>query len=174
MTTAQIKVGAGIAAAAIAGAAITAYFLAATPQPIIIGDSSVFVSHGNINLNSNGKELEAFKLGHKVKSITVTDLHNASFPPIVVPVENRKWTLKSQTGKITFDLKDHVLGKGVTGKCPNTQWQGTGTYVVCADDQLSPSTLTFTDGQNCPITGSTGPTCTLTCSTGYCRLDLEY
>jgi hypothetical protein len=171
-TTLKVVIGAGAGAAL---AAIAAYLLAnATPTPIIIGDGSVFISHGKLAVNSNGKEIEAYKTGHKVKTITVTDLHNSAVPPIIVPVDGRKWTLTSSTGKITFELRDHTFGKGVAGKCPTTQWQGSGTLFLCADDQLSPSTLTFTDGQNCPITGSTGPTCQLTCPSVYCRLDLEY
>ena len=165
----------------IATAAITTgilaglWFVSRTDPPIYIGDSSVFVSHDKITANANGKEIEAFKTFHKVKTITVTDLHNAGFPPVVVPVDNRKWTLTSSTGKVTFELRDHGLGgKGVAGNCSVTQWQGSGTYFLCADDQLSPSTLTFTDGQNCPLTGSTGPTCQLTCPSVYCKLALEY
>jgi len=172
-TTLKVAIGAGAGAAI---AALAAYLLSssATPTPIIVGDSSVFISHDKIAVNSNGKEIEAYKFGHKVKTITVRDLHNAGVPPVIVPVEDRKWTLTSKSGLIIFELRDHTFGKGVAGKCPNTQWQGSGTFFLCADDQLSPSTLTFTDGQNCPITGSTGPTCQLTCPSVYCRLDLEY
>jgi hypothetical protein len=170
-TTQKALVGVGIAAAAALGVYL---FSKTTDPPIIVGDSSVFVSHDKIAVNANGKEIEAFKTFHKVKSITVTDLHNAGVPPIVVPVDGRKWTLTSSTGKVTFALRDHTFGKGVAGNCSITQWQGSGTYFLCADDQLSPSTLTFTDGQNCPLPGSPGPTCQLTCPSVYCKLALEY
>ncbi len=165
-----------IATAAVTTAILAGlWFASRTDPPIYIGDSSVFISHDKIAVNSNGKEIEAYKAFHKVKTITVTDLHNAGATPTIVSVDGRKWTLTSKTGQITFELRDHTFGaKGVAGKCPTTQWLGSGTYFVCADDPLSPSTLTFTDGQNCPITGSTGPTCQLTCPSVYCKLELEY
>ncbi len=171
-TTQKALVGAGIAVAAVA--AYTLIKASTTPPPIIIGDSSVFISHDKLAVNNNGKEIEGYESFHKLKTITVTDLHTAGVPPVIVPIEDRKWTLTSKSGLIIFELRDHTFGKGVAGKCPNTQWQGSGTLFLCADDQLSPSTLTFTDGQNCPITGSTGPTCQLTCPSVYCRLDLGY
>jgi hypothetical protein len=162
-----------VTAVVLTGAAALALWYATTiDPPIIIGDSSVFFSHDKIAANST-TEVESYKFFHKVRTITVKDGHNAASPPQSVPVDGRTWYLTSKTNLIRIELHPHNLGIGVAGKCPSP-WQGNGTYFECADDQLSPSTLTFTDGQNCPIAGSTTPVCTLTCPSGYCRLELSY
>ncbi len=167
--------GTKIAATAVVvtGAAALALWLAATVDPpIYVGDGSVFFSHDSIASNSPTQE-EAFKHFHKVRTIKVIDISGAISQ--TVPVKDRQWGLTSANNRVRFDFHWHDLGLavGLVGTCLSP-WQGGGTYYFCTDDRLTPATLTFTDGQNCPITGSTTPVCTLTCPSGYCRLELEY
>jgi hypothetical protein len=165
MTTTQ-KVVAG---AAIAAALVGVWFTAKTDPPIYIGDGSVVFSHDSITSNSPTQE-EAFKHLHKVRTISVIDASGSISQ--TVPVKNRQWGLISAQNLVRFDFdwRDFGTAVGIVGTCPSP-WQGTGNYYVCRADQLTPATLTFTDGQNCP--GANGPTCTL-CPNGHCMLELEY
>jgi hypothetical protein len=166
--TTKVIATAGITTAVLAGL----WFAAKTDPPIIIGDGSVFMSHDSIATNSPTQE-EAFKHLHKVRTIKVIDVSGAISQ--TVPVKDRQWGLTSVNNRVRFDFdwRDLGLAVGLVGTCVSP-WQGSGTYYTCGDDRLTPATLTFTDGQNCPLTGSTTPTCTLTCPSGYCRLELEY
>ena len=159
---------AAIAVAATGLAAVLLYYATTVDPPIIIGDGSVFISHDGITKNS-ATDIETSKLLHKVLSITVIDRSGSAASPL--DVKNRKWTLTNATNQVVFDSRSKTLGDGVGGTC-KSGWQGTGTYYVCHDDKLTPATLTFTDGKNCPNT--TTPACTLSCTSGYCMLVLEY
>jgi hypothetical protein len=165
--------GTKIAAAAvvITGAVAVVLWKANTVDPpIYVGDGSVFFSHDSITTNSPTQE-EAFKHLHKVRTIKVIDLSGTVSQTI--PVKDRQWGLTSANNRIRFDFdwRDFGLAVGIVGTCPSP-WQGGGTYYACSDDRLTPATLTFTDGQNCP--GTSTPTCTLACPSGSCKVELEY
>lgn len=158
-----------VAGAAAIAAALLVLWQTTTDPPIIIGDGSVLFSHDSIAANSP-TELETLKLFHKVRTITVIDRGGAVVKTI--DVKNREWSLASAGNQVQINLRPHLAGleRGVVGKCPSP-WQGSGTYYTCSASQLTPATLTFTDG-NCPDTGS--PACPIACQSGYCRLELEY
>jgi len=163
--TTKVIVTAGITTAVLAGL----WFAAKTDPPIYIGDGSVVFSHDSITSDSPNRE-EAHRLWHKVRSIKVTDASGAILQTI--PVKDRQWGLTSVNNRVRFDFhwRDLGLGVGLVGTCSLSAWQGGGTYYICRDDQLTPATLTFTDG-NCPGTNAT--TCTL-CPSGHCLLELDY
>ncbi len=166
----MIKTQTAIVTAGITGAIVLGLSLASkTDPPIYIGDGSVVFSHDSIDAISPTQE-EAHRFLHKVRSIKVTDASGTILQTI--DVKDRQWGLTSANNRVRFDFhwRDLGLAVGLVGTCSQSPWQGGGTYYICRDDQLTPATLTFTDG-NCP--GTNAPACTL-CQSGHCLLELEY
>jgi|ERR1035438_437624 hypothetical protein len=147
-----------------------------TDRPIVIGDSSILFSHDSITANaSTPTELEAKKLFHKVLTISVIDQVSGATTQSF-DVKNRNWKLSSASPNgASFSLRSHYVGTeiGVAGIC-SSPWQGTGMQYTCLPSdksQLTPATLTFSDG-NCP--GTQQATCILSCSSQKCRVELDY
>lgn len=160
------------AAILVAGIILFKLFGSADP-PIEVGDGSIkFHYDGGIKKNS-ANEIEADKFLHKVKSISIGDYNKASSAPI--DVTGRQWTLTSNsTSQFQLSLRSHSLGfeDGVPANCPSG-WSGADADYTCTmgGSKLTPVTVTFSDG-NCP--GTSSPSCTLTCPSGSCQIQLEY
>ena len=165
------KLQTAVVGAALTGAAALAlWFATKTDQPIIIGDSSVNVSHDSLTKKTSN-EIEAHKAFHEVHSIKV--VNGSDIVEKTVSVDNAEWYLTGAKGTVRVDHKPHFPGKGAFVTCASG-WHGTGTLYVCNGDTFTPATLTFTDAHTCSINGASS--CVLECKSkiGYCRLELEY
>ncbi len=142
--------------------------------PIIIGDGSVTFYADKIDKKSD-TELEALKSLHKVRSLVVTDA-NSGATSTPIDLKGLDWTITNASGVVNFSTDPQLLGlqAGVKGDCP-APWKGGGTDYTCDPgngSKLTPATLKI-QGQNCPP-GSAQQSCTLTCASGKCRVELEY
>jgi hypothetical protein len=174
MTSTQKAFAAG-AAAIVVVLNVVAFFhvLDNNDPPILIGDGSILFSGDRIDKNSN-RQLEVSKILHKVYTITTVDLSTGGVSSSI-PVKNLDWTLTSAGGAVVVSLDPLLFGQefGVKADC-SRDWNGIGTYYSCDPSdgsKLTPATLKFSDG-NCPSTNT--PTCTLSCMSGKCQIQLEY
>jgi hypothetical protein len=175
MTSTQ-KAFAGGAVAIVAVLNVVAFFhiLDNNDPPILIGDGSILFSADRIDKNSN-RQLEASKILHKVYTITTVDLSPGGSPPSMIDVKGKDWTLTSASGAVVISLDPLLFGQesGVKADC-SRDWNGTGTYYSCDPtdgSKFTPATLKFNDG-NGPA--SCTSTCTLSCMSGKCQIQLEY
>jgi hypothetical protein len=144
-----------------------------TDPPIIVGDGSITFHADGIKKNSN-TEVEALKFLHKVQSLVVVDI-NGGATSTPIDLKGKQWILANVSGRFMLTNDRQLLGvqEGVKGDCP-TDWQGSAMDYTCVPmdgSQLTPATLTIM-GENCPTTGQ--PTCTLTCGSGKCQVQLTY
>jgi hypothetical protein len=158
-------------------AALLLYLLSgitkAKDPPIIVGDGSITFHADTIEKNSSN-ELEVVKFLHKVKSLAVVDTRDGT-TSTPIPLKGKNWTITSVSGAVVLSNDPQLAGvqEGVKGDCPG-DWQGSGMDYTCipADgSQLTRATLKIT-GENCPTTNQ--PTCTLTCPSGKCQVQLTY
>jgi hypothetical protein len=145
----------------------------AKDPPIIVGDGSITFHADTIKKNP-GNELEVVKFLHKVKSLVVVDTKDGT-TSTPIRLKGMDWTLTSMSGAVVLSNDPQLAGaqEGVKGDCPR-DWQGSGMDYTCTPtdgSQLTPATLKIT-GENCPTTNQ--PTCTLTCPSGKCQIQLAY
>ncbi len=156
------------------GAAIILAKLVLKGPPIEVGDGSITFHYedGGIQKNTD-TQIEVDEWFHKVKSISIGDYNQQASSTL--DVRGRKWTITSNsTPQFQLSLDEYLLEDGVAGTCP-VAWTGSGTLYTCTPTggtQLTPVTITFSDGKNCP--GTASPSCTLSCLSGKCLLQLEY
>jgi hypothetical protein len=158
------------------GAATILAKMLAGDSPIEVGDGSITFQYKDGIKNNSASQIEADKLLHKVKTISIGDYSGSLGPPM--DVRGREWTIVSNnTPQFQLSLKTHLadLEKGVVATCASpTGWVASGATYTCiptVGTQLTPATITFSDG-DCP--GTSSPSCTLSCPSGKCRLELIY
>ena|SRR5258708_6983405 len=168
MSGKTIAVTIGVVAAIGIGVVVIA---TSTPPPIIIGDSSVVVSHDSITKKSS-TEIEVYRWLRKVRSINVS--HGSLPYEATEHVEDAEWNLIGAKGTVRVDhIPNSLGGKKVVVTCPSG-WQGTGTYYVCSGEKFTPATLTFTDNNHTCSNGAKSCELKCTSTSGYCGLELEY
>ncbi len=171
-TKAGVAVALGVAV--VAGAAV--YALTSGDSPIEVGDGSMnFDYAGGVDKKSD-HQASAGKALHALKVLNVVD--RASQATVQqIEIAHRNWTLTSNvTKQAQFSRDDTFLGSGVAGTCDSPAgWSGAANSFTCNPTdgpQLTPATLTFSDG-NCP--GTNSPSCpTIACPSGRCSLNFSY
>jgi hypothetical protein len=160
------------------GAVTSLVMMLAGDSPIEVGDGSITFQYPDGINNISAHQIEADKFLHKVKTISIGDYTGALGPPI--DVSGREWSIVSNnTPQFQLSLRTHHadLEKGVVATCASsTGWVASGATYTCSPTvgtQLTPATITFFDG-DCPGTSPASPSCTLSCPSGKCRLELIY
>ncbi len=156
--------------------------LRAAGPPIEVGDGSItFQYPDGIDKKSN-HQIEVSKVFSKVRTISISDYNSLPGAPHQdIDVDGREWVLTSNdTPQFMITLRSHAVdtGKGVGGTCASPAgWVGTGSSYTCVPTvgtKLTPATLTFTDGDLCPIPGSKSPSCPIDCSSKKCDVRFYY
>jgi len=166
----RLLISTGVIVALVTG--IVLMKLSKKGPPIEVGDGSITFHYQDGIQKKSDTQIEVDKLLRKVRSISIGDYNQP--PSSKIDVQKRKWTLTSNsTPQFQLSRNEYLLEDGVAGTCP-VAWTGSGLLYTCTPaggTQLTPVTITFSDG-NCP--GTTSPSCTLSCASGKCLLQLEY